>query len=126
MYALAVEVVDMNAFNADLVDKGVIEKVFPPGQQRKKEWYAANAQNEGYRQIVFPKVFPFRLGVQWVHPDSNETATADYLYMPLDTVVDEVRLAVIDPPASSEALIKMGIAHSPISSDVTYFALSYR
>ena len=93
MYAMATEVIDMNASNADLVDRGIVQQVH---DRRYAEW-----NKELFRRldkITLPKVYPIRLGAVMKYP-RLEAPVADYRYSPLDTVANEVRIVVLVPSA---------------------------
>lgn len=120
MYAKAMEVVDLSEFNATLFDKdevkGVIETEYADGWSKK--WYGAV-------DVVMPKVFPIRLGKVYKNP-AVEPAVDDYDYVPLDVVAHEIRVVVLMPSPDPSSPIVLHMGHSPLHSDVTYAALSYR
>lgn len=119
MYAKAMEVVDMSEVNALALEnseiKGVMEIEYAT---RRKEWYGAI-------EVVMPKVYPIRLGKVCKNPEV-EPPTEDYDYVPLDVVAHEIRVVVLMPSVDTWAPIVLHVGHSPLHSDVTYGALSYR
>lgn len=120
MYAKAMEVVDMSEFNATLFDKGdmkgVVETEYSDGWQKK--WY-------GDVEVVMPKVYPIRLGKVSKNP-AVEPPIDDWDYVPLDVVAHEIRVAILMPSPDPSSPIALHMGHSPLHSDVTYAALSYR
>lgn len=117
MYERAVEVVDMAAFNTQLIDDGVIEHLVDTRYREwTKEWSRAPGQ-----KAVLPSVFPFRLGQR---PNNSEPQEY-FKHVPLDEVVREIRLILLVPSEDPEEQVVAHLAHCPMKCEVDYHALSY-
>lgn len=120
MYAMATEVVDMSAFNADLIDRGKVQQVHDSRYSRwTKEWYG------GLETVTLPKVYPIRPG-SVMRNSRIEAPVAEYQYSPLDLVAKEIRIIVLVPSVDVTAPIVLDLAHCPMRCEVNYAALSYR
>jgi hypothetical protein len=115
MYAMASHVFDMHEVNSRLIENGYFEKVIDARYaKRKKEWYGRRSE------VVLPRVCPVRLGTK---PDFDKP-TMEFQYMPLDMVVDEIRVMCIMPAEDTAAPIVIHVSHCPIKCEATFFALS--
>ncbi|KAK5065393.1 hypothetical protein LTR84_001231 [Exophiala bonariae] len=116
MYELAESIVDMQPFLRDLQDRGVFEHAVDARYMDwTKEW------EEPPESGPLPKIFPVRLGAK----PAPENPTANYEYVPLDTVADETRIAVISNNPDREAPLSIYLAHCPVVCEVAYHALSH-
>jgi len=115
MYAMASEVFDMHEINSRLVENGYFGRVAEIGYQKwVKEWYPMPEES------IPPSVFPIRLGTE----ASHEVPTAEFQYMPLDMIADEIRILCIMPSEDRSAPIVIHLAHCPIKCEVHFVALS--
>lgn len=122
MYELAQSVVDMPPFLRDLQDRGVFDYAVDARYiDWTKEWEGAP------ERAPLPKIFPVRLGAK--PTTDNPTATYEYVplqqYVPLDTVADETRIAVIANNPDREAPLSIYLAHCPVVCEAAYHALSH-
>jgi hypothetical protein len=116
MYERACEVVDMSTFNNNLLDKGVVQRIFDSRYAKwTKEWSGIP------EHTPLPRVFPLRIGQRV----SDVNPTDKLAYVPLDMVTNETRILVIQQSASPTAPMMLGLAHCPIKCEVVFCALSY-
>ncbi|KAF6815136.1 hypothetical protein CPLU01_14224 [Colletotrichum plurivorum] len=119
MYARAAEVVDMTEFVTGLIERGVVRSVTAGRyKQWRKKWDDSKPEGSKY---TLPEVIPIRLGVK---PNDDNPLTT-YKYVPLDMLVNEMRMIVVEPAADRNAPLVLRLAHCPIVCQVVYFALSY-
>ena len=116
MYSRAETVIDMAAYNADLLASG---KILPVSDSRSaprtKEWIQTPKPSSP------PLIFPLKVGVKF----SVTNPTDRFVYVPLDGVADEIRLLVLQGSENWDGPMQLALAHSPIQSDVGPEAVSY-
>lgn len=116
IYEGAQSVVDMQPLLRGLQDQGVFQHAVDSRYiDWTKQWEDAPASAQ------LPRIFPVRLGAK----PTNDQPTATYEYVPLDTVADETRIAVIANNADGDAPLSIYLAHCPVVSEVSYHALSH-
>lgn len=116
MYEMAQSVVDMQPFLRDLQDQGVFQHAV---HSRYAEW---TKQWDGApKTFTLPRIFPNRLGSKPIEGQP----IGMYQYVPLDTVADETRIAVVAGNPDPGAPLSIYLAHCPVVSEVVYHALSH-
>jgi hypothetical protein len=116
MYKGATEVLDMAAFNTNLLETKTIMPVYDSRYMKwQKEW------SNPHTSSPLPRVFPIRVGKS----PSMTNPTDRYSYVPLDLVTDEIRLIVLHGSDDPQAIVNLHLSHTPIVSAVKYQAVSY-
>ncbi|KAK2031001.1 HET-domain-containing protein [Colletotrichum zoysiae] len=119
MYARATGVVSMSEIVTDLVERGIVETQFISKYSKwDKTWHYIGDEAP---KLTLPTVYPIKLG----GPLSNDAPVTKHNYVPLDMLVNEIRVLVVVPSEDDSAPVQAHLAHCPMVCEVAYQALSY-
>lgn len=104
-------IIDLSEIMGDLWDQGKLPQVIPP---REKEWLRARAPKD-------PKHHPAPLELQVV----PEGTLMPHKYLPLDYVLDEIRLVTLWKADNYTDPIQTSFSYKVLHDDTTYHCLSY-
>lgn len=116
MYERAEEVVDMAAFNSELVDKKKTKRIYDSRYFKVEKRWGSFPE-----KIPLPKVFAIKLGNMPVPDEPPKT----YEYVPLDAIADEIRVVVVKGALETGQKYEAGLAHLAIRSEVPYTGVSW-
>ncbi|KXH50096.1 hypothetical protein CSAL01_08960 [Colletotrichum salicis] len=86
-----------------------------------KTWHYIGDESQPPRKFTLPTVYPIKLGKS---PPSVAPVT-NHDYVPLDTLVDEIRMLIVTPSEDRDAQVMTHLAHCPMVCEVVYHALAY-